>query len=564
MKDFTITLGEKMSGVSTIRQGGFRYPNADGYRETSDLADLIGLSSMASAVLGNVENAELQQPVEAWSAMVVRTVPLTSEGVTEVSRAKTRLQLVRALYNDFCFRDEVHARALEDWPVETILRPAPSLQPRPRLGGPVLSLLCDAQDAHPDEIERLIRSIRAQTYPRWQLCLCDGEAAPTLAKYAVDRHRGTDPRLRFLRTAQPYTTAGAVNGAAELLTGDYIGVVGVTDELTPEALAYMMQGVTQQPLADVLYSDEEVRSGSGFATIRKPAWSPDLQTCRPYLGRLTLLRTELWLELGGLDARYAGAEEDALALRATQRAAHVVHVPEVTCRRAATTPYGGSLMAALADYVRGIDDAASVSGGLVPGSFRVDWASPSSRGDVTVIVIGGGLDAGGSALDGRGEAADRRAVRRLHAPAVDGAALNAALQEVSTEDVVFLHAGAQALADDWVEVLTGHARRLGVGLAAAYMGADAPAASGEGLASAALVRNDAAPAWPGAVAMRRSVLRWMGGFDASKDVGAALTDLSVRLARQGFRTVQTPFVIARAKAGATSTTTSSGEADCRP
>lgn len=509
------------------------------------------LEPSVPVAIGNGAHAAWQDLVSSYEREIVERIPLTEEGQARATAAKRRHQLLFALCGDARFRDEVHARALEDWPVELILRASPPPRRIPRLGGPVLSLLCDAQGALPDEIERLIRSVREQTYPRWELCLRDSEDAPTLTKYAVDRHRGSDPRLRFLRTSEPHTRAMAVNRAAELLTGDYVGVVGAADELTPEALAYVVQALAEHPSAEVLYSDEEVRTSMGGEVIRKPDWSPDLQTCRPYLGRLTLVRTELWLELGGLDARHPGAEEDALALQATGRAALVVHVPEVTCRRDLRPADPAALAAAVTAFVRRTDGDARVSKGLVPGSFRVDWASPPSRGDVTVVVVGYVLDAELAALKERGQAAGRRNIQCVPTSAADGAGLNDALAEVSTEDVVFLHAGAPALADDWVEMLTGHARRLGVGLAAACVGADVPSTAGESLASAALVRNDATPGWPGAVAARRSVLCWMGGFDASHDVGAALADLSVRLRTQGFRTVQTPFTNARRKSAST-------------
>ena len=82
--------------------------------------------------------------------------------------------------------------------------------------------------------------------------------------------------------------------------------------------------------ADLVYSDEDEidsegrRSGPFF----KPDFSPERLRSEPYTGRLSFLRRSLLEEVGGFSAPLGSAAEWDIALRVSERARAVLHVPQ--------------------------------------------------------------------------------------------------------------------------------------------------------------------------------------------------------------------------------------------
>jgi glycosyltransferase involved in cell wall biosynthesis len=82
-----------------------------------------------------------------------------------------------------------------------------------------------------DTIERAIASVRAQTYPDWELIVVDdGSTDATVARVA-----GCDPRLKVIRQ-ENQGTAGARNTGLRACTGAYIAFLDSDDEWLPHHL----------------------------------------------------------------------------------------------------------------------------------------------------------------------------------------------------------------------------------------------------------------------------------------------------------------------------------------
>src|SRR5438045_595422 len=87
--------------------------------------------------------------------------------------------------------------------------------------------------------------------------------------------------------------------------------------------------------ADFLYSDERrpnPASGSVEAFF-KPQWSPDLMLSTNYVGRLWCARADLVRSCTAADEDMLRFGDYDLALRCTERAKAIRHVPEVLCER---------------------------------------------------------------------------------------------------------------------------------------------------------------------------------------------------------------------------------------
>ena len=117
----------------------------------------------------------------------------------------------------------------------------------------------------PADLQRLQRSLQAQTWPHWRLwCL--------------------QPAL------QPLGEPGPVQGV------DYLARVSGGLELAPFALFAAAQAAASRP--DALYADhDELVDGRRANPVFKPGWSPEMLLSSNYVQPLFWLRADLWERL---------------------------------------------------------------------------------------------------------------------------------------------------------------------------------------------------------------------------------------------------------------------------
>jgi GT2 family glycosyltransferase len=180
---------------------------------------------------------------------------------------------------------------------------------------------------------RSLASIRAQTTPGWEVVL----ALPTGMEEAdlrkLEQLIEKDDRVLLSKGSNV-----AEPGLADLLsfsTGDYIAVLNPGDELVPSALADVATNISDEPEVDVLYSDEDHLSPSGTCErpCLKPEWSPELLYGFNYFGRLTVLRRDVAVRVGGFDSDLGPAAEWDLNLRITERSESIRRIPQILCHR---------------------------------------------------------------------------------------------------------------------------------------------------------------------------------------------------------------------------------------
>jgi O-antigen biosynthesis protein len=242
-------------------------------------------------------------------------------------------------------------------------------------------------DADADALRRTIDSVLMQDYPDFELCVHLAMDIGTEIRKAVTEAASQDRRLRLVFNAGEGDTATPINAALEDASGDFIGLLDVGDELTPGAL-----GVINHHLAvgednvDFLYTDHGSRSSDG--TYRedtfKPGWSPERLRSFFYCEKLSLFRRTTALALGGFRSECEGAHPFDLALRVSERARRVLHVPEVLCRVTdiPSTPSGGRL--AVQDQCARLGIDAVVNDLSTSGTYRV---SRVIQGEPLVSVV---------------------------------------------------------------------------------------------------------------------------------------------------------------------------------
>lgn len=195
---------------------------------------------------------------------------------------------------------------------------------------PTYSVVVPIYDTDPVMFEEMVASVLAQSYPRWELVLCD-DASPAPHVDAMLRAAAArDPRITVVRLDENGGIAAATNAAIAASSGDFVALLDHDDVLYPRALELMTVALEQEPDADYLYSDEDKITEAGQEwPFFKPGWSPDRMKVQMYTCHLGVFRRSIIDEVGGYREGFEAAQDWDLVLRVIERARKVVHVPHV-------------------------------------------------------------------------------------------------------------------------------------------------------------------------------------------------------------------------------------------
>lgn len=194
---------------------------------------------------------------------------------------------------------------------------------------PVFSVLIPVYHPPVESLRETIESVVNQSEASWELILVlDGPHDRDLVSAAESF---TDPRIRIVRRDHNGGISAASNSGLEVASGDFVALVDHDDTLAPIALAACREVIERWPDVDVIYSDEDKIDDQGRRNgpFCKPQFSPDWLRCHMYLNHLGVYRRELVDEVGRFRPEFDGAQDHDLALRTTEQARRVVHIPRV-------------------------------------------------------------------------------------------------------------------------------------------------------------------------------------------------------------------------------------------
>lgn len=182
-------------------------------------------------------------------------------------------------------------------------------------------------------LHRAIESVRAQTYPHWELCIANDASDQAHVRAILDAAAAGDARIKVVHRATNGHISAASNSALGLATGSFIALLDHDDELAPHALHEVAIALERRPDADLVYSDEDKidEDGRRFEPYFKPDWNPDLFLGQNYLSHLSVYRAARVREVGGFREGFEGSQDWDLALRVTDSVAadRILHVPRV-------------------------------------------------------------------------------------------------------------------------------------------------------------------------------------------------------------------------------------------
>lgn len=197
-------------------------------------------------------------------------------------------------------------------------------------GGPMISLLLPTYNPPTEFLEALFATLVAQTYGNFEICVADGGSnAP--AKELLRRWQEKEPRLRVEFLPENLGIAENTNRALGLTSGEFFACIDQDDVLAPFALYELARAIVSHPNAEIFYSDEDRLGvdGKRHSPFFKPEWNPEYLLSSMYLGHLTAYRRELVERVGGFRKEFDLSQDYDFALRATEAARAIVHIPQV-------------------------------------------------------------------------------------------------------------------------------------------------------------------------------------------------------------------------------------------
>jgi glycosyltransferase involved in cell wall biosynthesis len=266
---------------------------------------------------------------------------------------------------------------------------------------PVFSVIMPIYRTPLEYLQLAVKSVLEQTYPHWQLCICDDASGDAEITEYLSGLANDDKRIRFLAHDTNQHISAASNTAIGLATGDYVAFLDHDDALTPDALFEMASAIRLNPKLSLIYSDEDIISADGepINPHFKPDWNYDLVCAVNYVCHLLVIRRDLIARCGGLRKGYEGAQDFDLILRASEQISRdkIAHIPRVlyhwraiagsTAWNVNSKPYATEAgLLALEDHISRCQIPATASAADLPTTYRLKYHVPVPCPSVSILI----------------------------------------------------------------------------------------------------------------------------------------------------------------------------------
>ena len=196
---------------------------------------------------------------------------------------------------------------------------------------PTISLITPVYNTPAPLLRDMVNSVLCQLYENWELCLVDDASPSAHIRPLLEELAGSDRRVKVRHLARNGGMSIATNAAVEIATGEIIAFLDHDDLITADCVGELALYYADHPNADIVYSDDDKidLTGRRFAPQFKPDWAPTLLLSYMYFSHIFSVRRSLFVELDGFRKHFDGAQDFDFALRATERAREVGHIPRV-------------------------------------------------------------------------------------------------------------------------------------------------------------------------------------------------------------------------------------------
>ncbi len=426
---------------------------------------------------------------------------------TPQPRAIVLNQAVNA-YRDWCHQHQAHKSELE-------AQQKSQADFRVR---PLFSILMEIEDPDPERLNEVLKSIQAQTYPHWELCLVDCSSNRKQVSKYLEQLAGQDRRIKIKVPPNNDDAALHLNRALEMAGGEFVLLLEQDDLLAPVTLYAVANQLNQHPALDILYFDEDKISADGHQHhspwFKPTKLSPDLLLSVNYLQH-AVIRCSLIKESGGFDPSLPGAQAWDISLRLVEQGATTLHLPQVlyharetssppelitsaaASRAAQSLPILDAVKACLEGHLHRLGYSQATVDFPSPHLTHVRWALPFKKASIIIptkdnldklrpclesifththgsnyeILL---VDTGSSdpeTLEYYRTLASRPEVNLIFdkRPFNFHRVCNLGARHASGEIFVFLNNDTEALGPEWLEELVGWAERPEVGIVGARL-----------------------------------------------------------------------------------------------
>ena len=196
----------------------------------------------------------------------------------------------------------------------------------------VFSITVPLYNTRESFLREMIDSVRAQTYPGWELCLADGSDEKHDYVGRICREYGdSDGRIRYRKLEKNLGVSGNTNACLEMATGEFTAFLDHDDVLAPSALFRMAEVLSRQE-ADVLYTDEATFLSPDIHHLLsihlKPDFAIDNLRANNYICHFTAIRRSLLDRVGLYRSECDGSQDHDMMLRLAAVTDRFVHIPE--------------------------------------------------------------------------------------------------------------------------------------------------------------------------------------------------------------------------------------------
>ena len=197
---------------------------------------------------------------------------------------------------------------------------------------PLFSIVVPLYKTPEKYLFRMIESIKNQTYTNWELCLSDGSGENSPLEEILKELVNSDRRIKVIHHQTAMKISENTNAAIAVATGDYIVFADHDDELAPHALFECVKVISQNPDAEVIYSDEDKMSMNGkrfFEPQMKPDFNLDLLCTVNYICHLFVVKDTVIQKVGVLRPEFDGAQDYDFVLRCVESVSSIYHIPKI-------------------------------------------------------------------------------------------------------------------------------------------------------------------------------------------------------------------------------------------
>lgn len=442
---------------------------------------------------------------------------------------------------------------------------------------PLISVAMPTYETEPRHLREAVRSVQAQTYPNWELCIVDDGSRRADTRRALGRLSSSDERINTRLLDRNAGISNATNEAVSLCRGELVAFLDHDDTLAPDALLEASRAFARHEI-DIAYSDSDKLTPAGERTdpFHKPDWSPVYALGAMYVGHLLVVRRSLLEESGSFDPSFDTIQDYELLLRLSERTQRIHHIPRILyhwraipgsiATDAEAKPGVPELQArAVNQHLsrRGIA-AEAVPHDRIPHRVRLRPQARRSRPAVSVVILSrGGADRAVAAVRERTAYEPLEvAVEEAEGSFRPATLANRGTARTAGEYLVFLGEDVEVTEPDWIEQLLLYAEIPGVGAVGPTLVHPDGRVSAAGIAIG--LYDPAVPAMRGFEAgddgyygslscarevsaigmdcmlLRRSTFDQLGGFEEAYRRQFQDDDLCLRLRRRGLSVVSAP------------------------